>query len=258
MGWRWSWRGGGCSCRLPSAPCSTLQAHTLTSKWYPLSARGLVGPCPPPMSLHTFSCSCWIIDSSVLHAQHLPGHGSVTPNRAWLWEVLCVGLTSLECAILMLCMHPELNTIKRNPWRNCLLKQQSDGSNKDAFSAAVLSGLNCPHSLKSFPSHMRVDSRFYFLVRFMKGATTPFITMRLFQLLLWRYYVLSGVHLHPKSAELVGCHSRLPEWPCIAKDNDCHGYVKRAGVFVPGRSLKSNKPLSVCQARSHLRSLNNS
>lgn len=106
------WLGVGGYSRLPSAPCSTLQAHTLTSKWYPLSARGLVGPCPPPMSLHTSSCSCWIIDSSVLHAQHLPGHGSVTPNRAWLWEVLCVGLTSLECALLMLRMHPELNTIK--------------------------------------------------------------------------------------------------------------------------------------------------
>lgn len=58
--WRWWWGGGGagCSSRLPTAPCSTLQAHTLTSKWYPLSARGLVGPCPPPMSLHTSSCSC--------------------------------------------------------------------------------------------------------------------------------------------------------------------------------------------------------
>lgn len=27
--------GGGGSCRLPTAPCSTLQAHTLTSKRYP-------------------------------------------------------------------------------------------------------------------------------------------------------------------------------------------------------------------------------
>lgn len=38
--------------------------------------------------------------------------------------------------------------------------------------------------------------------------------------------ILSSVHLHSESAELVGCHSRPPEWPCIAKDNDCHGYVK--------------------------------
>lgn len=62
---------------------------------------------------------------------------------------------------------------------------------------------------------------------------------------------MSGVYLRWVSAELVGCHSRPPEWPHIAKDNDCHGYVKGACVFVPGRSLKSNKPLSVCQARSH-------
>lgn len=73
---------------------------------------------------------------------------------------------------------------------------------------------------------MWADSRFHFQARFMKGAAPPFITMGLFQLLLWRYYVLSGVHLHSESAELVGCHSRLPEWPCIAKDNDCHGYLK--------------------------------
>lgn len=28
-------KGRGGSCRLPTAPCSTLQAHTLTSKQYP-------------------------------------------------------------------------------------------------------------------------------------------------------------------------------------------------------------------------------
>lgn len=36
VGW---WVGGGGGgrggCRLPTAPCSTLQAHTVTSKWYP-------------------------------------------------------------------------------------------------------------------------------------------------------------------------------------------------------------------------------
>jgi len=71
---------------------------------------------------------------------------------------------------------------------------------------------------------MWVDSRFHFHAGFMKGATTPFIT--LFQLLLWRHYILSGVHLWSESAELVGCHSRMPEWLCIAKDNDHHGHVK--------------------------------
>lgn len=71
-------------------------------------------------------------------------------------------------------------------------------------------------------------------------------------------YVLSGVHLHSESAELVGRHSRLAEWPCIAKDNDRPGCVQGAAVFVPGRSLKSNKPLSVWQVRSYLRSLNDS
>lgn len=50
-------------------------------------------------------------------------------------------------------------------------------------------------------------------------------------------YVLSGVHLHSESAELVGRHSRLAEWPCIAKDNDRPGCVQGAAVFVPGRSL---------------------
>lgn len=70
--------------------------------------------------------------------------------------------------------------------------------------------------------------------------------------------MLSGGHLHSESAELVGCHSRPTEWSRIAKDNDSLGYAKGLKVFVPGRSLKSNKPLSVCQARSHLRSLNNS
>lgn len=71
-------------------------------------------------------------------------------------------------------------------------------------------------------------------------------------------YVLSGVHLHSESAELVGRHSRLAAWPRIAKDNDRPGCVQRAAVFVPGRSLKSNKPLSVWQIRSYLRSLNDS
>lgn len=97
---RWMYRGGG-SWRLPCVPWATLQAHTLTSKWYPLSARGLVGPCPPPLSLHTSSCSCWIIDISVLHAQHLPGHGSVTPNGAWLREVLCIALPSYKWGTLL-------------------------------------------------------------------------------------------------------------------------------------------------------------
>jgi len=97
----------------------------------------------------------------------------------------------------------EPNTIQRNPRRDCVLKQRGGYGNKDAlFSAAVLSKLNCPHSLKSFPSRMWVDSRFHFRARFMKGATTPCITMSLFPLLLWRHSVLSGGHLDSESAEL--------------------------------------------------------
>lgn len=34
VGW-WGRKTEGGTCRLPTAPCSTLQAHTLTSKWYP-------------------------------------------------------------------------------------------------------------------------------------------------------------------------------------------------------------------------------
>lgn len=157
----WGWRlGGGVSSRLPSAPYSTLQAHTLTSKWYPLSARGSVGPCPPPMSLHTSSRSCWIIDSSVLHAQHLPGHGSVTPNRARLWEVPCFGWTPLYCIILSSIIRGGIVC-----WNGEVV-----AAIKMRFFAAVLSKRNRPHRLKSFLSHVWVDGRFHFLCRVYEGS----------------------------------------------------------------------------------------
>lgn len=68
------------------------------------------------------------------------------------------------------------------------------------------------------------------------GTTSPFFTIRLFPLLLRKYfYVLSGVHFAPpKSAELVGRHSRPPERPRIAEDNGYQGYGPGAALFVPG------------------------
>lgn len=159
------------------------------------------------------------------------------------------------CALLMLRAHPELNTIEHNPWRNSQLKQRGGCGNKDAFLLRFYRNL-IVHIAS--PSHMWVDSRFHFLVRFMKGATTPFITMRLFQFLslktlctVWCALTLGicwTCWMSLKTARMA-VHSKGQWLPWV-----CEG----AGVFVPGRSLKSNKPLSVCQARSHLRSLNNS